>query len=217
MTLEEIKRLRALLAEATSGPWRMDTKDRIGENWLIGSIIACGEGENEQGFFSDYIVTTDNIRASELDGEGARADAELIAAARNALPALLDLAEEGLRAREAREAPLQELARRKAADSKTSLCVNCRHWHGGRSDIEGMCTEDARCTVSSKWDWSCKEFARRRNQTPPSHGEVEATDPSNSSNGAGAVGLEAPAHLSIEDQMLMDKALRRSFRRIVKG
>lgn len=74
--------LKKLLAEATNRPWKMNTADKTGEDWLIASL----GNSNEDGL--DYIVTTDRVRASELDGD-AKADAALICAAVNALPELL--------------------------------------------------------------------------------------------------------------------------------
>jgi len=74
--------LKKLLAEATNRPWKANTADKTGEDWLIASL----GNSNEDGL--DYIVTTDRVRASELDGD-AKADAALIVAAVNALPGLL--------------------------------------------------------------------------------------------------------------------------------
>ena len=79
--------LERLLAEATNRPWKMNTADKTGEDWLIASL----GNSNEDGF--DYIVTTDRVRASELDGD-AKADAALIVAAVNALPELVALRKE---------------------------------------------------------------------------------------------------------------------------
>lgn len=79
----DTKKLRELLALATTRPWKANTADKTGEDWLIGSL----GNSNEDG--QDWIVTTDRVRASELDGD-AKFDAALIVAAVNALPALLD-------------------------------------------------------------------------------------------------------------------------------
>jgi len=81
-TLEELEKLLRL---ATTRPWKANTADKTGEDWLICSL----GNSNEDG--QDWIVTTDRIRASELDGD-AKFDAALICAAINALPGLIESA-----------------------------------------------------------------------------------------------------------------------------
>ena len=85
--MTELEDLKKLLAEATNRPWKANTADKTGEEWLIASL----GNSNEDGL--DYIVTTDRVRASELDGD-AKADAALIAAAVNALPGMIARVEE---------------------------------------------------------------------------------------------------------------------------
>jgi hypothetical protein len=71
------KRLRALLAEATPGPWRF------------------GDAHPDELVVADSMTlagATTVVCYGEPDDEG-KADAALIAAAVNALPALLDVAE----------------------------------------------------------------------------------------------------------------------------
>ena len=84
--MSEIERLRALLAEATPGPWEADdtsdwTNDSYGDEEgkppTSGWFRNCGVGKVDAG---DYSTLT-------------FADAALIAAAVNALPALLEVAE----------------------------------------------------------------------------------------------------------------------------
>jgi hypothetical protein len=59
----------------TTGPWRVETRENEGHNWLIASLGASEDGK-------DYIVTTDGVHASEYDGD-AKSDAEFIVWARN--------------------------------------------------------------------------------------------------------------------------------------
>ena len=81
-TLDELEKLLRL---ATTRPWKANTADKTGEDWLICSLGNSNEDSQ------DWIVTTDRIRASELDGD-AKFDAALIVAAINALPGLLESA-----------------------------------------------------------------------------------------------------------------------------
>jgi len=53
--------------------FKVDTGDKIGENWLVADFGMDGDGQN-------YILTTDHIHASEAGefAQGAKADAELV-------------------------------------------------------------------------------------------------------------------------------------------
>lgn len=88
-----VHRLDRLAARASNRPWKADTTEHVGENWMIGSVIMCGSAEDADGAkYSDWIVTTDRIHASEFNGEGAAADAAFIAELANAWPALREAA-----------------------------------------------------------------------------------------------------------------------------
>ena len=80
-----VERLKAALSKASPAPWKADTKEHVGDNWLLGSVIDCGADD-----YSNWIVTTDRIRASQMDSGDAKSDAEFMALARNELPAVLD-------------------------------------------------------------------------------------------------------------------------------
>jgi hypothetical protein len=82
MDADKLDELERLLRLATTRPWKANTADKTGEDWLICSL----GNSNEDG--QDWIVTTDRIHASELDGD-AKFDAALIVAAINALPELV--------------------------------------------------------------------------------------------------------------------------------
>lgn len=79
----DIDELQRLSEAATPGPWKRQSGEYTGEDWLIASL-GLDTPSNE-----DQFLTTHNLRSSELDGEGAAADAAFIAAARNQLPELL--------------------------------------------------------------------------------------------------------------------------------
>lgn len=87
LSLTDLERLYLLERAATTAPWKADTVQHAGENWMIGSIINTGSGE-----YADHIVSTDNIRASQVDSGDAKSDAEFIAAMRNAAPKLIEAA-----------------------------------------------------------------------------------------------------------------------------
>jgi len=82
MDADKLDELERLLRLATTRPWKANTADKTGEDWLICSL----GNSNEDG--QDWIVTTDRIHASELDGD-AKFDAALIVAAVNALEDLV--------------------------------------------------------------------------------------------------------------------------------
>lgn len=84
MTLLELARaLKEAGDRVSTGPWRSNTADKMGEDWLIGSF-GCDE---ERG---DMILTTDHVRASEMDGDGAAADVEFIVLCRNNIGQIVD-------------------------------------------------------------------------------------------------------------------------------
>lgn len=67
------------------GPWVADTKESMGENWLVGCVMDCGLTHKDES----YIVTTYHVRASEMDGD-AESDALFIAFARTAWPEIIE-------------------------------------------------------------------------------------------------------------------------------
>ena len=82
----DLAELRRLHEAATPWPWIIETGPYSGRNWLVGFGNCGADGE-------DYSVTTDGLHASDCNGATAGDDCRLTAAARNALPALLRLAE----------------------------------------------------------------------------------------------------------------------------
>ena len=88
LTAAQLDALEALHRAATPAPWRSDTRERMGVNWPVGAVLDCGCAEDGDKY-SDYIVSTDRIHASEMVSGDAKADSELIAAVRNVLPKLL--------------------------------------------------------------------------------------------------------------------------------
>jgi hypothetical protein len=81
LTPERIAELRALDAAAANAPWKAESPF-TGNDWLVCSLGSDFESKH-------WAVVTDGVHASDLRG-CAREDAALIAAARNALPELLD-------------------------------------------------------------------------------------------------------------------------------
>jgi len=69
---------------ASTAPWRVDDKENLGRRWPI-----CLLGAGDTGH---PIVTTNNVRASELEGT-AEGDAQFIAQARTQWPELIEWAE----------------------------------------------------------------------------------------------------------------------------
>ncbi len=67
--------------ELSTGPWIADVKEHAGNNWLLASF---GQSRRD----ANWILTTDHVRASELDGD-AEADAKFCALARNLVPLLI--------------------------------------------------------------------------------------------------------------------------------
>lgn len=79
--------LRRLLAEATQGPWEHSDRDLWG----------CVRGPTHTGI----VLTLSRSNEHDKGPDGTRATGRLIAAMRNALPALLTEAEAGRKLREA--------------------------------------------------------------------------------------------------------------------
>lgn len=76
--LDEIQR-RAESAQL--GPWRVDPVSSVGENWPLAFFGNDGK--------RDWVVATDQRRASSLNGAGAKEDAEFVAHARTDVPRLV--------------------------------------------------------------------------------------------------------------------------------
>lgn len=85
MKKPNIAALERLHAEATPGPWIVEIGPYSGRNWMVGFGNCGKDGE-------DYSVTTDGLHASDTNGATAGDDCRLVAAMRNALPALMALA-----------------------------------------------------------------------------------------------------------------------------
>lgn len=67
--------------DAQVGPWKTDNMKNVGENWLVATFGSDSDG--------DWIVTTDNLRASQSNGATAKDDAVFVAAAREDVPRLV--------------------------------------------------------------------------------------------------------------------------------
>ncbi len=89
MTDERLAEIRARVEAACPAPWRVNTKDRAGEDWPIGFVLhgILDVGQDTDG--TNWIVTTDGIRASQMVSGGAEEDATFIAHARTDIPDLL--------------------------------------------------------------------------------------------------------------------------------
>lgn len=72
----------ALLPLVSTGPWKADEMKNFGDNWLLASF---GQSRKD----AEWILTTDHVRCSELDGD-AEADAKFCALARNLVPLLIE-------------------------------------------------------------------------------------------------------------------------------
>ena len=79
--MKQLEDLKAKARAATPGPWKADTIENIGENWLVGYLMNLGEADNAEGGYSKWIVTTDRIPASQCHPHRADNDAAFIAAA----------------------------------------------------------------------------------------------------------------------------------------
>lgn len=83
MTNTELEELEALLAKATTRPWKVDTTDNVGKNWLI-----CGGfGKDPDG--STPIITTDNLSGLQCVTGLASDDAKAMCAAVMAADSLI--------------------------------------------------------------------------------------------------------------------------------
>uniref|UniRef100_A0A6H1ZZQ2 Uncharacterized protein n=1 Tax=viral metagenome TaxID=1070528 RepID=A0A6H1ZZQ2_9ZZZZ len=93
MTNEELDRLEKREREASPAPWKYDEEENFGENWLLGSFGFWERWPDDpkRAELGMAILTTDRIRCSNMVSDicDARADAELCADVRNALPALI--------------------------------------------------------------------------------------------------------------------------------
>lgn len=87
---DRLEQIRKRSESATVAPWVVDTKENMGENWCVGCVMNCGAAANDSGDYSNYIVTTDNVPGSQMNGADARDDADFIANARQDVPWLLD-------------------------------------------------------------------------------------------------------------------------------
>lgn len=81
-----LDRLRDLHDTLSTGPWKADINENIGENWLIATMGYSNLDEQT------YILTSDRVRASEMDGD-AKTDAEGLAELRNMLPRIIEALE----------------------------------------------------------------------------------------------------------------------------
>ncbi len=75
-----IDALDSLEPKLSTGPWKADSKVNVGDNWLVAH---CGYSRDDK----DHLVTTDNVRSSEMDGDP-KSDAQFIALVRNNLQAI---------------------------------------------------------------------------------------------------------------------------------
>jgi carbamoyl-phosphate synthase large subunit len=82
MTDEQLANLRRLAEQATTGPWRYASEKEAGDNWLI----CFGTGRDNSSHYVSHFVTTNNVHATDVQGD-ARTDAEFVAAARRGLDA----------------------------------------------------------------------------------------------------------------------------------
>ena len=79
MTEQELQAIEERANKATNAPWIVEAGEYSGRNWLIGGSAVDGK---------TYFVTTQNVHASELEGD-ASTDADFIAHARADVPALI--------------------------------------------------------------------------------------------------------------------------------
>jgi len=89
MTKEEIARLRALLAKATPGPWESAAAKQGNRDGTITTVEMFVRREGGDVSIAAEVLDPETCKPSE-------ANADLIAAAVNALPGLLAAAERGL-------------------------------------------------------------------------------------------------------------------------
>lgn len=81
LTQEELEAIRERVKNATTAPWKVESGEFSGDNWLIAYT-----GADESG--TEYYITTNNVRGSEMDGD-TKSDAQFIAHARTDIPRLL--------------------------------------------------------------------------------------------------------------------------------
>lgn len=77
-----LREMELLLDEVSTGPWKADIIENLGNNWHL-----AGFGESHNG--GNWILTTDHVRCSEYNGD-AEADAKFCALARNLMPQLIE-------------------------------------------------------------------------------------------------------------------------------
>lgn len=132
MTREQIEELRGLLAKATPGPWHYAER----EGRFLFKIMSA----------SVYVAETSWHDASPIypTKVGSEANFALIAAMRNALPALLDIAETAIRSLETktREANARNLTRQERDDIEAVLLASSQPLYtvskGGDANVAGI-------------------------------------------------------------------------------
>ena len=82
---DRFKEIKARADAASEYPWRVNTKENIGNDWLLGCVFDAGTARDD----FNYIITTDHIRCSHMSGADAKDDATFIAHARADVPWLL--------------------------------------------------------------------------------------------------------------------------------
>jgi hypothetical protein len=78
--------IEARCKAASPGPWITCNPESAFKNWPIGFFSL---GRDEEAKPSNWAISTDHVRASEMTSGGAKADAEFIAHARQDIPALI--------------------------------------------------------------------------------------------------------------------------------
>jgi hypothetical protein len=81
----DINKDKQICKAANPGPWKVQTGEYDGEDWLIADL---GEGEVGDSY-QQIFITTDQVHTSEMNGD-ASTDAEFIVTAREALPYYID-------------------------------------------------------------------------------------------------------------------------------
>lgn len=79
-----LPRLIELNETLTTGPWKADIEKNTGNNWLVAGTFGNSSIDGK-----DYILTTDHVHASEVQGD-AKTDAEGLAELRNLLPRIIE-------------------------------------------------------------------------------------------------------------------------------
>lgn len=104
LTAEDLAKLVELEKAATPGPWLVRPREYDDWGWIRaedGSLVVIGRGGTFAGDYDEHEHHLSDCRAKGIDPYGH--NAALIAAARNALPALLASAAAAQAAREALE------------------------------------------------------------------------------------------------------------------